>query len=200
MILSGNFVRSGLLVGAVGLLVGLPVHAQTEQHGRRYKPLPPASKVSVTVEKASNGKPIENAAVIFNAYQNGRKTGTMETKTDPDGVASIDVIEVGSHVQVQVIADGYATNASEFDLGKDEKKLLLKMEKPRAQVSAYENNDGKAAQISPGVQEPKHAPVAAKPSSATAMPQAKTATPTPVAPAASPETAPTATKSATTPQ
>jgi len=36
----------------------------------------------------------------------------------------------------------------------EEKEVVLKMEKPRAQISTYENNDGKASTRPPGVQEP----------------------------------------------
>jgi hypothetical protein len=34
--------------------------------------------------------------------------------------------------------------------------VVMKMEKPRAQVSVYQDNDGKASQRPAGVQEPAH--------------------------------------------
>ena len=181
------------------LSVALPLSAQTEKHSRRYKPLAPAAKVSVVVEKASNGKPISNAGVVFRASRNGKDTGSLEIKTDPDGVAMLDIIEVGSHVKVQVIADGYATNAAEFDVTSDEKSIVLKMEKPKAQVSVYEDNDGKASARKAGVQEPAH--VVAPKAKAGTMPQAKSTTaPAAVAPAASPEMAPPAAAPASAPK
>lgn len=154
--------RRGLLLGSF-LLAALPLAAQKEQkeyHGRKYKPLEPAAAITVHVKKAANGKPIESAAVIFRATKNGRDQGGMEIKTNVDGDAKLDIIEVGSHVKVQVIADGFATNAVEFDLPGETKDVTVEMVKPRAQVSAYENNDGKAAQRPVGVQEP---PAIAKP-------------------------------------
>jgi len=137
---------------ALGLTV--PAHGQTEHHGRKYKPLAPAATITVTVERATNGKPISNASVVFRASKAGQDQGSLEVKTNEDGKAKIDIIEVGSHVQVQVIADGFSTNAMEFEVPGEEKEVVLKMEKPRAQVSMYENNDGKASTRPPGVQEP----------------------------------------------
>ncbi len=147
-------------VGLGVLVVGLPLAAQSKR-GRNYKPLQPAADIKLIVEKAANGKPISNAAVIFRAERDGKQEGSLEVKTNTDGEAKIDVIEVGSHVSVQVIADGFATAAAEFDVPTDTKEFTIKMEKPRAQVSAYEDNDGRASQRVPGIQEPRH--VAAKP-------------------------------------
>jgi hypothetical protein len=147
--------RSTFLTGsALALALVVPAHAQTEHHGRNYKPLAPAATITVLVERANNAKPIPNASVVFHATRDGKDQGSLEVKTDPDGNAKIDIIEIGSHVNVQVIADGFATNAMEFDVPSDEKSVVLKMEKPRAQVSTYQDNDGKASTRPPGVQEP----------------------------------------------
>ena len=64
--------------------------------------------------KKFNGKPIVNAAVIFNSTLDGKDEGNLEVKTDPDGKATIDVIPTGSTVRVQVIATGFATFADEY--------------------------------------------------------------------------------------
>lgn len=157
--------RRGLLLGSFLLILPLAVCAQQEKkeyHGRKYKPLEPASTITIHVKKAANGKPIEAAAVVFRATKNGKDQGGMEIKTNVDGDAKLDIIEVGSHVKVQVIATGYATNAVEFDVPGDTKDVTVEMVKPRAQVSAYENNDGKAAQRPIGVQEPPPLPAAKK--------------------------------------
>jgi hypothetical protein len=127
--------------------------AQSDTHGRKFKPLPPTAHVVVTVEKGYNGKPLENAAVIFHAVRDGKEDANLEVKTDPDGKASIDLLEVGSHVTLQVIAGGFATFATDFDVTADGKEVLVKLQRPRAQVSTYEDNDGKTAPVAPGVQE-----------------------------------------------
>jgi len=148
--------RTSLVAGAVALaMVSGSVCAQEKQevHGRKWKPLPELAHVVVTVDKAFNGKPIANAGVVFHAVRDGKNDGNLEVKTDPDGRAVIDLIEVGSHVSVQVIASGFATAQQEFDADAPNKEIHFRMQRPRAQVSAYMNTDGQAAQVKPGVQE-----------------------------------------------
>lgn len=153
---------------AVPLSAAAQQPEKKEYHGRKYKALAPAATITVVVEKAQNGKPISNAAVIFRAKKDGKDQGGLEIKTNPDGEAKIDIIEIGSHVAVQVIADGYATNSTEFEVPSDTKSILVKMEKPRAQVSAYQDNDGKDATRPVGVQEPPPVVVKSRKAPATA--------------------------------
>lgn len=144
-----------LLVG-LGCMSATGV-AQQEKHGRGYRPPPPTAEVVVTVEKNFNGKPMPNASVIFRAVRDEKITANLETKTDPDGRASMDLLEVGSHVTVQVIAGGFATYATDFDLDKSGKQILVKLERPRAQVSQYSDNQDRPAVVQPGIQEHKKA-------------------------------------------
>jgi hypothetical protein len=159
---------------SLGLLTLVPIalQGQDSQHGRKYKPPPLISHIVVTVEKGFNSKPLVNAAVVFHSSKDGKDNGNLEVKTDPEGRATMDLIEVGSHVTVQVIANGFATQAQEFDATVEDKNILIKMLRPRAQVSDYVDNDGKPAQRQPGVQE--HEPVSTAP---TANPPASTSTP-----------------------
>jgi hypothetical protein len=137
-----------------------------EVRGRKYKAPPETAHIVVQVVKASNGKPILNAAVVFHPIKDGKDEGNLEVKSDPDGKATIDVIPIGSVVTVQVIADGFATFAQDYTITDAEKQISVKMLRPRAQVSTYVDNNGKPAQVQPGVQEPhRPAPSAAKPSS-----------------------------------
>lgn len=128
-----------------------------EQHfrGRKYKAPPPTSHIEVEVLRKENGKPIMNAAVVFNPFdKNGKDLGNLEVKTGPDGKAIIDIIPVGSTVDVQVIATGFSTFAQQYDIDAAKKDISIAMVRPREQVSAYQNNEGKAAVRKPGVQEP----------------------------------------------
>jgi hypothetical protein len=127
--------------------------AQQEKHGRGYKPPPPTAEVSVLVEKGFNSKPFPNASVIFRATRDGKITANLETKTDPDGKAMLDLLEVGDHVTIQVIANGFATYATDFDLQDKGQQVLVKLERPRAQVSHYGENVDRPATVQPGVQE-----------------------------------------------
>lgn len=149
-----RFTRSTLSAALLAAAIAAPnTHAAAQEHGRKWQPLPPTAPVTVTVIKGFNNKPFENAGVVFHAIRDGKSDGNLEVKTDPNGNAHIDLLEVGSHVLVQVIATGYATTATEFDLTAEGKQLTLKLERPKAQVSEYVDNDGKASQTKPGVQE-----------------------------------------------
>jgi len=159
------FVSQRVWAATAALVSIFAVHgavAQSEQHGRKYQPMPPTAHMVVTVQKGFNGKPLMNAAVVFHAVRDGKEDGNLEVKTDEDGKATIDVIEIGSHVTVQVIASGFATYAQDIEVDGPSKELLVKMQRPVAQVSKYTDNDGKPADVKPGVQEPAH-PVAPKP-------------------------------------
>jgi hypothetical protein len=158
----------------------LPARAQDQdapvKRGRKYKSPPATSHIEVTVVKKFNGKPIMNAAVIFNPSMDGKDEGNLEVKTDPEGKAIIDVIPTGSTVRVQVIAQGFATFAEEYEVKDPSKEISVAMVRPREQVSSYVNNDGKAATRKPGVQEPiRPAAPAAKP--APSAPPSQPATP-----------------------
>lgn len=139
------------------LMVSSPASFGQDQHfrGRKYKAPPPSAHIEVEVLRKENGKPLMNAAVVFNPFdKNGKDLGNLEVKTGPDGKAVIDIIPVGSTVDVQVIATGFSTFAQQYDIDTASKNISVSMIRPRAQVSAYENNEGKAAQRQPGVQEP----------------------------------------------
>ena len=124
------------------------------KHGRKYKAPPATSHIEVTVLKKFNGKPISNAAVIFDATLDGKDQGNLEVKTDPDGKATIDIIPTGSNVRVQVIATGYATYAEEYLVTEPTREITVSMIHPQEQLSSYQDNQGKAATRKPGVQEP----------------------------------------------
>ncbi len=144
--------------------------AQSEQHGRKWQPLPPTAHIVVTVVKGFNGKPLPNAAVVFHAVREGRNDGNLEVKTDPEGKATIDVIEMGSHLTVQVIANGFATSATEMDVDSPSKELEVKLLRPRAQISTYTDGSDKPAQVKPGIQEPEHVAPASTSPTMTATP------------------------------
>ncbi len=142
-----------LLSAALPVLALFSAPAQQEKHGRGYKAPPQTAPVTVVVAKASNGKPMASTSVIFRSVRNDASNGNLEMKTDGEGHATLDLLEVGSHVTVQVIAPGYATFATDFDLTDGGKQLLVKLERPRAQVSAYDDGQDRPSPVQPGVQE-----------------------------------------------
>jgi hypothetical protein len=162
------------LLFCITLAACLPAMAQDapEKHGRKYKAPPATSHIEVTVLKKVNGKPISNAAVIFDATMDGKDQGNLEVKTDPDGKAIIDIIPTGSTVRVQVIATGFATYADDYQVTEPSRAITVSMVHPKEQLSSYQDNEGKATTRKPGVQEP------VRPTT----PAAKPATPAPAPP------------------
>jgi hypothetical protein len=152
----------------------LPAAAQDApvKHGRKYKAPPATSRIEVTVVKKFNGKPISNAAVIFDATLDGKDQGNLEVKTDPEGKAAIDIIPTGSTVRVQVIATGFATYAEDYVVSEPSRAISIAMIRPQEQISSYQDNQGKAATRKPGVQEPiRPTTPAAKPPAPAPAPQ-----------------------------
>jgi hypothetical protein len=132
--------RTFALVFVLGLAVSASVSAQDSNHrGRKYKTPPPTSKVEVTILRAEDDKPIENAAVVFTLQT---EKGNMELKTNEDGKAVLDVLPIGSKVLLQVLAKGYQTYGKEYDLDKSEMALEVKMNRPGRQYSIYEKHPG----------------------------------------------------------
>ena len=156
MVLRNLLPLSLVVCAGFSAAVPLSAHAQDEnqRRGRKYKVPPATSHIEVTVLKASNGKPITNAGVVFHPMKNGKDEGNLEVKTDPDGKAIIDVIETGSDLRVQVIATGYATFGQDYKVDTDNKEISISMLRPRAQISAYTDDRDKPSQRKPGVQEP----------------------------------------------
>ncbi len=172
---------SALLCASLAPVI-MQAPAQDHPRGRKYKAPPDTSHIEVEVVRATNGKPIANAAVIFNPEKDGKDEGNLEVKTGPDGKTTIDVIPTGSKVRVQVIADGFATFADDYMIDGDKKEISIKLLRPRAQVSTYQDNSDKAADRKPGVQEP----IRPKPATApTANPVPDSSAPAP-APATKP--------------
>ena len=192
---------------SIGLLAAAPsAHGQddsttTTRRGRKYKAPPATSHIEVNVLRNNNGKPVANAAVIFHSIKDGKDEGNMEVKTNEQGKAVIDIIPTGSSVDVQVIADGFATYADTYQVNEPDRAIEIKMVKPRAQVSTYVDNSGKASTRTPGVQEPGHphsAPVVQtpQPTDHTSDPT----TPAPIDPNATPGNSQNPTPKPTSPQ
>lgn len=119
------------------------VRAQGNQdrRGRKYKAPPPTSTIQVTVLREDNGKPIENAAVIFHPVEGDRDKGAMELKSNEDGKATIDVIPIGDTVRLQIIAKGFQTYGKDYQVDKAQMSMEIKLHRPARQYSIYENHD-----------------------------------------------------------
>lgn len=131
-----------VLAGLGLILSSLAIHAEGQRRGRKYKAPPPASRIEVTVLKADNGKPIQNAAVIFHPIEGDKDKGSLELKTNEDGKAIIDVIPIGDTVRLQVIAKGFQTYGKDYTIDKDEIAMEVRMNRPVSQYSIYKDHKG----------------------------------------------------------
>lgn len=170
---------TGFLLAAT-LAPGTGAQEAKSSRGRKYKAPPETSHIEVQVLRDYNGKPILNAAVIFHPVLNGRDEGNLEVKTNDEGRAIIDVIPTGSDVEVQVIADGFATFAESYLVKESNRAIAIRMLRPRAQISTYTDAYGQAADRPSGVQEPAHPATA--PTTQTLKPTNHTSDPNPIAP------------------
>ena len=127
------------------------------KRGRKYKAPPATSHVEVTVTRATNGKPIENAAVIFHPLVDGRDNGNMELKTNDEGKATIDLLATGSNVRVQIIASGFQTYGEDYKVDKDNMAIEVKLKRPTAQYSIYKKSEGAASATDKSQDPPKDA-------------------------------------------
>ncbi len=122
------------------LLAAVPlVHAQDGGRGRKYKAPPPVSHLSITVTRASNGKPVENAAVIFHTFHEGRDEGNMELKTNEEGKATLDLIPMGDEVRLQVFKSGFQTYGENFTNDQSTRELAIQVRPPSGQYSTYKS-------------------------------------------------------------
>lgn len=136
-ILRFNIVAAGLAL----VFCSLAASAQdTDKRGRKYKAPPPTATIAVKVLRNSDGKPIENAAVVFHPMQGEKDKGAMELKTDEDGKTTIDVIPIGDTVRLQVIAKGFQTYGQDYKVDKASLAFEIKLKRPGEQYSVYEKN------------------------------------------------------------
>jgi 5-hydroxyisourate hydrolase-like protein (transthyretin family) len=149
--------RVFVFVAGLGLVAcSLAAHGQDDSNkrGRKYKAPPPTARIEVTILKDVNGKPVENAAVIFHPMEGEKDKGNMEQKTNEDGKTIIDVLPLGDTVRLQVIAHGFQTYGEDYKIQKPEMTIEIRMKRPGEQYSIYKSHDagevgGKGADPAP---------------------------------------------------
>ena len=129
----------------VGLcLAGTLLSAQTSdtRKPRKFKVPPLSARIEVIVLRDANGKPLENAAVVFHPIEGDHDKGVMELKTNEEGKCVIDVIPIGDTVRMQVIARGFQTSGEDFKVDKEDLKLTVRLRRPGEQFSIYKSHSG----------------------------------------------------------
>ncbi len=99
---------------------------------------PPTGKVSVTIVKESNGKPVKNAEVVLHLLDKSgkEKEEGLELKTHEDGKAETSGLPYGK-VRIQVIARGFRTYGEDYDINQPSLEITIKLQKPKEQLSIY---------------------------------------------------------------
>ena len=136
-----------VLLAFLGLVLSSPCAGAQQgasKRGRKYKAPPPTAHIEVTVLRDVDGKPIENAAVVFHAKEDGKDTGNMELKTNEDGKAVIDVMPIGDIVTLQIIAKGFQTFGADYKIDKDQLAIEIRMKRPGEQYSIYKPHPEKS--------------------------------------------------------
>jgi hypothetical protein len=130
-----SFLTTCAIVATLVFALSSLTFAQSaSKRGRKYKAPPPTARIEVTVLKDGNGKPIENAAVIFHTLN---ESGNMELKSNEDGKAVIDVLPIGDTMRLQIIARGYQTYGGDYHIDDSAMTIEVRMKRPGEQYSIY---------------------------------------------------------------
>ncbi len=127
---------------AASLMVPGTQGSDKNQHGRKYKPPPPIAHIEVDVARARDGKPIENASVIFHPLEGERDKGAVELKTNEEGKAIVEVLAIGDRVRLQVIAQGFQTYGGDCSINKASMTFGVRLNRPEEQYSIYVPHSG----------------------------------------------------------
>ena len=167
-----------VFVAGLGLVASsLAAHGQDDstKRGRKYKSPPPTARIEVTILKDVNGKPIENAAVVFHPMEGEKDKGNMELKTNEDGKTIIDVLPIGDTVRMQIIAKGFQTFGDDYKVDQAQMAIDIRMKRPGEQYSIYK----KHPETSEGGKSPGPAPAPASKDKPAAQPDAQPTQPQP---------------------
>ncbi len=138
-----SFLLLSVFVAVCGLIaLTLVVSAQEKANrGRKYRAPAPTARIEVTVLRDGNGKPVENAAVIFHPMEGEKDKGNMELKTNEDGKTIIDVLPIGATVRMQIVMRGFQTYGDDYKIDKANMAIEIRLKRPGEQYSIYEKHD-----------------------------------------------------------
>ncbi len=91
------------------------------------------------VVRASNGKPVRNAAVILHEldYKGRQAKGGYELKTDLKGQTSFDGVPYGK-LRIQVLAPDLQTFGQDYEINQPVQDITIKLNPPQKQYSVYD--------------------------------------------------------------
>lgn len=134
--------KVSVLIVSTVLLLGISL-AQKKKDDDRKKDDNSVSTLNFSVVKASNGKPVQFAAVILHPVdKDGRQSsGGVNLKTDMEGTTSFPGVPYGK-LRVQVIAHGFQTYGEDFDISQPKQEIVIKLKPPASQYSIYGDDKG----------------------------------------------------------
>lgn len=100
-----------------------------------------SSSVNFVVVKATNGKPVANAAVVLHTLdKDGRQgSGGINLKTNMEGKTQFDGVPFGK-LRVQVIARGFQTYGDDIEINQENQNVTVKLKPPASQYSIYDDS------------------------------------------------------------
>ncbi len=134
--------KYSVLIVSILLLLGMSLAQKKDKNDNGG-----ASNLKLSVVKATNGKPIQFAAVVLHPVgKEGRQSsGGVNLKTDMEGKTSFPGVPYGK-LRVQVIAHGFQTYGEDFDINQPTQEIVIKMKPPADQYSIYGDNKEKKDQ------------------------------------------------------
>jgi len=134
-----------ILATVVGVLLTLAARAQE-----------PTASLNFLVIRDYNGKPIRNASVVLHQVnEKGKQArGGFELKTNDEGKTSFDGVPYGK-LRVQVLAPGFQTFGDDYDVQKPTLEITIKMRRPQAQYSVYQDSNNAPKKEAPAEKDDK---------------------------------------------
>lgn len=95
--------------------------------------------INFLVVRASNGKPVRNAAVVLHEVdERGQQAkGGYELKTNLKGETSFDGVPYGK-LRVQVLARDLQTFGQDYEISQPVQNITIKLNPPQKQYSIYD--------------------------------------------------------------
>lgn len=134
--------KCSVLIVSFLLLLGMSVAQKKNKDDNSS-----VSNLKLSVVKATNGKPVQFAAVVLHPVdKEGRQSsGGVNLKTDMEGNTSFPGVPYGK-LRVQVIAHGFQTYGEDFDINQPSQEIVIKMKPPAGQYSIYGDEKDKGAE------------------------------------------------------
>ena len=133
--------KFSVLIVSVILLLGMSFAQKKKKDDTNV------SSLKFSVVKATNGKPVQFAAVVLHPVDKdgNQDSGGVNLKTDMDGNTSFPGVPYGK-LRVQVIARGFQTYGEDFDINQPNQEIVIKLKPPASQYSIYGDDKDKGNQ------------------------------------------------------